>query len=1129
MLMSMPRRILLAASLLLLASVPAGAQTFDFYVFTYCPSTNPMCGFASQAAYNAYMLDAVQNMNLEWEKVGISFRPVIINIQQDDYYGVSQGCDSDVSEVIKDRRVEWKANVAALFPNAISVMMTPGGSWCCSHIPGTPYGNPGNDVFPALFGMFCTHNWNGPGLGSVLAHEMGHYFCLVHTQTFQDPATHPPTPDHDNDDCCGINDTPADPARREGFDPDSAGGDLDMNNNPVNGHEWCTNQTLSGLTDDLSPHTTLCQPTCFLFNNNTQTVSGFQPASNMAMSYYMPGCHGPYVVNGQTSYAFSNDAVNQVRNVCIPQVPERAALPDVCFSQGGDADHDGICQFQDNCPNDKNTRQLNTDGDGHGGDACDLCPQDPNPTGDLDGDGVGDICDPDKDGDTCDDDTEDEDPSSGKVRIGFKFHSGCGFGIEPVYANAGIDSDMDGFKGCEDVDNDNDGICDGPAAYGPGEPSAPPGGCQAGPDPCTETPGLGCYAIQGSPTLCPPPWLDCLGSSCLELFLKIVSVINPADQVVLDGFFEISNRRIYASPLAGKTLGQMGKVLAGEFEEVGQLAALEASMVENAGSAAGSSAGPVRLEIWSRKTNRLVAIVGEFDPSQVTLGDLSRGALLEITPTVDAAGRSHMLVIAAYQPVDNPGPEDADGDRRPDVFDNCQEASNFLQHDADGDRFGNACDADIDGDLLVTDADLVAVDSCLGADLAYESPIGEPGDDEGGPIPNDGLMALKMRCGAMDLNDDSLVDDRDVLIARQMLGRAPGPSSMAGSSTSCTPASCDDGLACTHDYCDPSTSQCRHIPGSCDDGNACTSDACDTATGQCRNEAVSCDDGNPCSRDFCDQAAGGCRSIPERDGLSCNDADSCTTGEVCRDGQCGGGTPRNCSDGNPCTLDSCDPVTGQCRLAGAACDDGNPCTRDTCAPVTGACGHISEPNGLPCSDGDVCTTGDACRIGQCVGNPVSCFDGDPCTTDSCNPVDGTCGNVPVSCDDGDACTADSCLSHTGQCAHAPVSFAQVSSLTLGGPFSFMWTGPAGVWWNSYRGTIPSGLLGRRPGIYDHVCHETGDFLGDGHTMSLDPGLPDPGTAYYYIFTERNDCGEGPPGYDAADLARPNAKPCVPGI
>jgi hypothetical protein len=60
---------------------------------------------------------------------------------------------------------------------------------------------------------------------------------------------------------------------------------------------------------------------------------------------------------------------------------------------GMDADEDGVCDGEDNCPDIPNPDQADDDGD-LVGNACDNCPSVPNPDqADSDGDGIGDICD----------------------------------------------------------------------------------------------------------------------------------------------------------------------------------------------------------------------------------------------------------------------------------------------------------------------------------------------------------------------------------------------------------------------------------------------------------------------------------------------------------------------------------------------------------------------------------------------------------------------------------------------------------------------------------------------------------------------------------------------------------------
>ena len=47
-----------------------------------------------------------------------------------------------------------------------------------------------------------------------------------------------------------------------------------------------------------------------------------------------------------------------------------AIAGDVCVGPGSDADWDGVCDEEDNCPNDWDSSQLDTDGDSIG-DVCD--------------------------------------------------------------------------------------------------------------------------------------------------------------------------------------------------------------------------------------------------------------------------------------------------------------------------------------------------------------------------------------------------------------------------------------------------------------------------------------------------------------------------------------------------------------------------------------------------------------------------------------------------------------------------------------------------------------------------------------------------------------------------------------
>lgn len=197
--------------------------------------------------------------------------------------------------------------------------------------------------------------------------------------------------------------------------------------------------------------------------------------------------------------------------------------------------------------------------------------------------------------------------------------------------------------------------------------------------------------------------------------------------------------------------------------------------------------------------------------------------------------------------------------------------------------------------------------------------------------------------------------------------------------------------ACKKNTCAPQTGACAPKPvgdgTACDDGSQCTGgDAC--GGGACTGIAKSCDDGNPCTTDGCDAVTGKCTAVPGKAGVACDDGLICTEGDVCG-------------------------ATGSCAGKAKSCDDGLPCTADTCDAGTGKCKSAPGNDGVPCNDGKACTGQDKCASGTCAGQPTDCTDSNPCTDDACVEPFGNCKHTPSAdggaCDDGLACTeGDAC-------------------------------------------------------------------------------------------------------------------------
>jgi len=190
----------------------------------------------------------------------------------------------------------------------------------------------------------------------------------------------------------------------------------------------------------------------------------------------------------------------------------------------------------------------------------------------------------------------------------------------------------------------------------------------------------------------------------------------------------------------------------------------------------------------------------------------------------------------------------------------------------------------------------------------------------------------------------------------------------SGNCVNGTPLSCpDDNDICTQDFCDPASgcvhapiAGCCHADADCADGSACTVDVCDTGLNVCSNNPVflGC---RPCSVDTDCDPAGACgQSI-------------CTPQGICTDNESGVHyTPLECTDGNCDTADTCvldGPGLAHCEHRPGACNDGNVCNGvESCSG-----GFCMRGTPLGCDDGDLCTDDGCDPVTGCTNTPRTSF------------------------------------------------------------------------------------------------------------------------------------------------------------
>jgi hypothetical protein len=280
-------------------------------------------------------------------------------------------------------------------------------------------------------------------------------------------------------------------------------------------------------------------------------------------------------------------------------------------------------------------------------------------------------------------------------------------------------------------------------------------------------------------------------------------------------------------------------------------------------------------------------------------------------------------------------------------------------------------------------------------------------------------LCMSCSSGSLDLNEidmnapgDMSFGDADIQFQVDLPGETAAPE--CETNQDCE-AILTDLNVCEIALCDSVLQVCvkgsRKDYSPCDDGDACTYETF-CLEGTCAGgQGFECSDGNICTDDSCDPATG-CKFTDNE--IACNDGNECTSGDVCSAGLCFG-QPGECPcesnldcqmmGDDLCSYAEMDCVDGFCAVTGSVevvCDSvDSDCMENQCDPMTGEC-MLSELIGA-CSDGSTCTVGDACQAGECVPGPNMCDCGSD--MDCAGFEDGNLCNGTLACIEN-ACAVD---------------------------------------------------------------------------------------------------------------------------
>jgi hypothetical protein len=320
-------------------------------------------------------------------------------------------------------------------------------------------------------------------------------------------------------------------------------------------------------------------------------------------------------------------------------------------------------------------------------------------------------------------------------------------------------------------------------------------------------------------------------------------------------------------------------------------------------------------------------------------------------------------------------------------------------------RKGGKCNPSLDTDNNASDFELInpaqpfSSKNCCASSVCVLPPDAQCFDAQG-TCGSDDKCAYQPKAAGTSCTDNNVCTLNDACNGQGAC--APGPSEPCSS----PPA----------DFCiSPKLLRTFQVPGSCGTPQGCNYIFTDVeCPAGCDGLANKCADAS-CVGKTCEAPPNGCYLSPGTctggacdyqeapAGTNCDDGDKCTASDTCNgSGACVPGAPVPVDDGNPCTVDACDPATGAVThtpvAAGTSCDDGNLCNGVAACDGSGAC--------VPGAPVD------------CATPPGACFQ----AAGVCNPVSGVCTYAPkaagASCDDGNACTSPDACNGSGTCVGA---------------------------------------------------------------------------------------------------------------